>query len=288
MANAIAPGIILRDVETIAEMREVEALQKEVWGIEDLDVVPMTQLVAAKAAGGVLAGAFAGGRMVGFVYGFVGQEAGHVTLHSHMLAVKPEYRNHDLGYKLKLIQRERALASGIRRITWTFDPLQCLNAHFNFAKLGVVSDSYRVNFYGEETSSFLHRIGTDRLWVTWLLDSRRVRERIEGGAKGAPFPAELEAVMPLLRVGPGNEPEAGDPVAAANGELALIEIPGDIQEVQKNSPEMAHKWRETSRWAFTHLISRNYLVEDFYRVSRAGGRIGVYVLRRGRQMEDFE
>ncbi len=83
-----------------------------------------------------------------------------------MLAVRPAYR------KLKLAQRERALAKGIGRITWTFDPLQSLNAHFNFGKLGVVSDVYKVNLYGAQTSSFLHRLGTDRLWVNWLLESR--------------------------------------------------------------------------------------------------------------------
>ena len=51
-------------------MRAVEELQKEVWGIPDLDVVPVTHLVAAKEAGGVLIGAFDGETLVGFVYGF--------------------------------------------------------------------------------------------------------------------------------------------------------------------------------------------------------------------------
>src|SRR5436853_2757225 len=100
-----------------------------------------------------------------------------------MLSVKSAYRNFNLGYKLKLAQRERVLAQGIDRITWTFDPLQSLNAYFNFRKLGVIADAYKINFYGEATSSFLHQIGTDRLWVTWLLDSERVRERLENEKK---------------------------------------------------------------------------------------------------------
>ena len=69
--------------------------------------------------------------------------------------------------QLKQAQRERALTLGIQRITWTFDPLQSKNAHLNFAKLGTVSDRYKPDFYGPETSSLLHRNGTDRLWVTW-------------------------------------------------------------------------------------------------------------------------
>jgi len=81
-----------------------------------------------------------------------------------MLAVLDAYRHLDLGSRLKQAQRERALALGVQEITWTYDPLQSRNAHFNFSKLGVVSDTYKVDFYGPETSSLLHQNGTDRLW----------------------------------------------------------------------------------------------------------------------------
>ena len=85
-----------------------------------------------------------------------------------MLAIKPAFRNHDLGRRLKLAQREHVIAQGIELMTWTFDPLQSLNAYFNFNKLGVLSDRYLLNFYGEDASSFLHRTGTDRLWTSWF------------------------------------------------------------------------------------------------------------------------
>ena len=172
------PEIIVRDIDGQAEMRAVEELQKDVWGLPDLDVVPLTQLVAAQASGGVVIGAYYRDILAGFAYGFVGCEKGHVTHHSHMLAVKPDYRSFNIGYLLKLAQRERVLEQGIQRMTWTFDPLQSVNAYFNFSKLGVVSNQYFVNFYGEDASSFLHRNGTDRLWVTWLLKSREVLERL--------------------------------------------------------------------------------------------------------------
>src|SRR4029077_21247498 len=107
-------------------------------------------------------------------------EAGHLTLHSHMLAVRESYRDLNLGYKLKLAQRDRALAIRVSEITWTFDPLQSRNAHLNFGKLGVISDIYKVDFYGPETSSILHQNGTDRLWVRWPLASRRGRDRLQG------------------------------------------------------------------------------------------------------------
>ena len=194
--------IVVRDIKGQAEMRAVEQLQKEVWGLPDLDVVPLTQLIAAKAAGGVLIGAFDGDLLVGFAYGFIGFEDGRPTHHSHMLAVAPTYRDHNLGYRLKQAQRDVALSQGIIEMTWTFDPLQSLNAYFNFHRLGVVSDRYFVDFYGSDAASFLHRNGTDRLWVTWPLASRRVEERISG------MPSDIIPInaVPLIEVGDGNRP----------------------------------------------------------------------------------
>ncbi|MGH9837805.1 MAG: GNAT family N-acetyltransferase [Blastocatellia bacterium] len=200
MEIAVGAEILIRDIERIPEMRAVELLQKEIWGMADLDVTPLNQIVAAKSVGGILIGAFDGPVLVGFAYGFPGYEDGQPTIHSHLLAVKPEYRNLELGYKLKLQQRAQALARGITRMTWTFDPLQSLNAHFNFGKLGVTAERYEINFYGEETSSFLHRAGTDRLWVSWLLESDRVRQRIEGQAPPGKLPLELAGLQPLVQL----------------------------------------------------------------------------------------
>ena len=97
-----------------------------------------------------------------------------------MLAVRASHRGQNLGYKLKLAQRQRALALGIKEMTWTFDPFRSRNAHLNFHRLGVICDSYREDFYGPQTSSPLHRNGTDRLWVTWHMADPRVEERLKG------------------------------------------------------------------------------------------------------------
>ena len=244
----MSSNISIRQIESFAELRAVEELQKEVWGVPDLDVVPLTHLIAAKAAGGVLLGAFDSDTLVGFVYGFVAEEDGEMAHHSHMLAVKRAYRNFNLGYKLKLAQREEVLAQGINIITWTFDPLQSLNAHFNFTKLGVISERYLINFYGEDAASFLHQFGTDRFWVKWLLTSDRVVHR-------------LNASAPVLEDPP---------------DKLLIEIPGDINAVQQESPELGFEWRLRTRRAFTEAIEAGYAVVDFYR--EAGS--GFYILSR--------
>jgi predicted GNAT superfamily acetyltransferase len=275
-----APSIVIRDIDQLSDFHEVEALQKDVWGCEDLDVVPLTLFAATKEIGAVLIGAYDSASLVGFVYGLPGFENGQATHHSHMLAVKHAYRNHNLGYRLKLAQRDRVMHQGINRITWTFDPLQSLNAYFNFAKLGVVADSYKINFYGETTSSFLHQIGTDRLWVTWLLDSQRVRQRLENDSSKHQPPFELEALSPLVRVSADDAPQRSDLSDSMKPEKLSIEIPGDFNALQNEQPGLAIKWREATRWAFTEAIAAGSLVEDFYRVTRKDREIGVYLLRR--------
>ena len=276
-------SIVIRDARGQAEMRAIEELQKEVWGIPELEVVPTTQLIAAQAAGGILLGAFDGEILAGFAYGFPGYEHGRATHHSHMLAVKPAYRNYNLGRKLKLAQRERVLAQGIEVMTWTFDPLQSLNAYFNFNKLGVISDCYFVNFYGEDAASFLHRNGTDRLWVTWQLASRRVNERLDKTVSAS----EFGAVKPLVELGEDNAPRRYDLDKELLREQIVIEIPADINHLERQSGELALKWREATRRAFTEAIAAGYLVEDFHRLNRGERQFGAYLLSRGKGLGDF-
>ena len=245
-------NISIREIDKLAEMRAVEELQKEVWGIPDLDVVPLTHLVAAKEAGGVLIGAFDGETLVGFVYGFPSYEDEQLAHHSHMLAVKPAYRNFDLGHRLKLAQCDHVLEQGIELITWTFDPLQSLNAHFNFNKLGVIADRYLPDFYGEDAASFLHQTGTDRLWVSWLCSLERVPRNFDVGAT-------------LERVGADESPERGELITDADH--VAIEIPSNIDALPH---ETALKWRAETRWAFIEALNAGYVVESFVRDQKVG------------------
>jgi predicted GNAT superfamily acetyltransferase len=176
----------IREVRGIDELRVVEDMQIEVWGVKEREIVSALTLIPVIAVGGILLGAFDGGTMAGFVFGFPGFEGDERIIHSDMLAVRDSYRDRGLGRTLKLAQRERALAMGIEKITWTFDPIQSRNAHLNFG-LGVIADRYLRDFYFE-TSSPLHAGGTDRLWVTWYLHGlapRDVRERIAIGSRDA-------------------------------------------------------------------------------------------------------
>src|SRR5215217_7965074 len=267
-------NIRIREIDKPAEMRAVEELQKEVWGIPDLDVVPLTHLVAAKEAGGVLIGAFDGDTLVGFVYGFPSFERGQLAHHSHMLAVKTAYRNFDLGRRLKLAQREHVMAQGIDLISWTFDPLQSLNAHFNFSKLGVVADRYLSNFYGEDAASFLHQTGTDRLWVSWFVSSQRVQRKISGGSDEL----NSSAASSLIEIDADDSPRRND---LGDEDRVAIEIPSNIDELQRQNRATARRWREETRSAFTEALMAGYFVESFARETRDEKQIGKYFLRKG-------
>ena len=285
MSDNSQSEIGIRYIVSIEEMGAVEELQREVWACADVDVVPRMMLHPAREVGGVLVGAYHGSQLVGFAFGFVGLERGRVALHSHMLAVKEEYRGRQLGYRLKLAQRERALAEGIALMTWTFDPLQSRNAHLNFARLGVVSDAYHVDYYGDVSTSALHQnIGTDRLWVTWHLDSERVKLKLArqgSGARGEDERAidELEQSQPLVRIGEDGSPQTDRLSKGARGSLVSIEIPGDIDGLQRRDLRLARRWREATRGAFRVAIDAGYVVEDFFRVERHGRRCGAYLLR---------
>jgi predicted GNAT superfamily acetyltransferase len=285
------PAVAIRDLQTFEDLKQVEEVEREVWGLSDLDTTPLTLSIATKEAGSIWVGAFDGAQLVGFAFAFLGTEHGRLIVHSHMLAVREPYRNSRLGYKLKLAQRERALAlhidgGRVNEMTWTFDPLQSRNAHLNFAKLGVVSESYKVDFYGPETSSVLHRNGTDRLWVTWPLASRRVQARLQGKDSRSEVLDALSTLTPLIQFNGDGKPARTDLAAALTRQRIAIEIPSDIGYVERKDPGLAKEWRQQTRWAFTEALLAEFFVAEFCRTVRGQQGPGVYLLEKGK-IEDY-
>jgi predicted GNAT superfamily acetyltransferase len=96
-----------------------------------------------------------------------------------MLAVRDTWRNHGLGRRLKLAQREDALQHGFELLEWTFDPLEIKNAHLNLARLGAIARRYSINHYGYSSSPLQGGLPTDRLVAEWWLKSKRVLNLLE-------------------------------------------------------------------------------------------------------------
>ncbi len=180
-----ADSIVIRRCDGLDELRTCIALQKEVWNFSDADLVPLRMFVVAEKVGGQVLGAFDGSQMVGFALSIPGTRSGHVYLHSHMLAVRPEYRNSGLGRRLKLLQREEALARGIELIEWTFDPLEIKNAYLNIEKLGAIARRYNINQYGITSSPLQGGLPSDRLIAEWWLKSERVEALLADGKNPA-------------------------------------------------------------------------------------------------------
>lgn len=168
--------IEIRSLTEHAEFEEAVALQKTIWGFEELELLPVRLFVVATKVGGQVFGAFDDGRMVAFLLAIPGlKPGGEYYLHSHMMGVLPEYRNAGIGRLLKFKQREEALARGIVLVEWTFDPLEVKNAFFNIERLGAVVRRYVLNQYGT-TSSLLHGgLPTDRCVAEWYLAETRER-----------------------------------------------------------------------------------------------------------------
>jgi predicted GNAT superfamily acetyltransferase len=168
----IAPVTALADFERCVEV------QLAVWGYSDGDLIPKRVFIVADRIGGQVIGAFDRDVMVGFAMALPGYRDRKPYLHSHMLAVLPEYRNAGLGRQLKLAQRDEALARGIDLMEWTFDPLEIKNAHLNIVRLGAIARRYKRDFYGPSTSPLQGGLPTDRLVAEWWLRSARVRRTL--------------------------------------------------------------------------------------------------------------
>lgn len=180
MKEQLGSTIDIRPLTTLEHFERCVVLQLEVWGYSDGDLIPRRVFLVAQKIGGQVLGAFDGDTVVGFAMSLPGYRNGRSYLHSHMLAVLPQYRNHGLGRSLKLAQRGDAIARGFDLMEWTFDPLEIKNAHLNIARLGAIVRRYQPDFYGPSSSPLQGGLPTDRLYAEWWLRSPRVRSVLAG------------------------------------------------------------------------------------------------------------
>jgi predicted GNAT superfamily acetyltransferase len=277
------PELRFRDLHTADEFRQVMDLEQRVWGFTDLnDMVTVPVFTITTKRGAILIGAYdESDRMVGFVYSIVGRRRdGQILQWSHMLGVLPEYRNSGLGRALKLAQRDKALAQGYELIEWTFDPLQALNAHLNFTRLGVVAEEYHRNVYGESTSVLHKGTPTDRLVAQWWIARPHVARRVAASPAAIPV-----ATHEVADAAPVNTTHRGDRwLANADVHLAredrrvVLEIPTGFTEIQRDAPALALDWRMQTREVFEAYFRKGYRAVDFF-LDREQGR-GRYLLAR--------
>jgi predicted GNAT superfamily acetyltransferase len=260
-------AIEIRPIKTEDEYHAVERLQRNIWGMQDIEIIAFETLMTAHKNGGVMLGAFDivenEERMVGFVFGFVGLTAdGRVKHCSQIAGALPGYRDRGVGYALKLKQREIVMAQGIDLITWTFDPLESRNARFNFHKLGATSSVYLRNLYGAMRDELNAGLPSDRFQVEWRITSPRVEARLRGETGVSSASALMAEGVALI-----NPPVAGEPLRPSTKPLVekermLIQIPSDFQSLKAADKNLALEWRLHTRALFEEAFAKGYVVTD--------------------------
>jgi predicted GNAT superfamily acetyltransferase len=242
MTSTEIPEYIIRDCATIEDYAACLEMQRSVWGFEPLDITPLRSFVITRRGGGFTLGAFdRSGKLLGFAHALPAfDEKLKAYYYSQMLAVDPALQNTGIGVKLKLAQREQALKTGIELMTWTFDPLQSRNAYFNLAKLGGVIRNYMVNYYGNQSTSILHRgLDTDRVMIQWWMRSQRVIDAIDGRPGGE----KVEAV---------------------------VELPREIEAIKRRDLDEARRWQLQVRSEFQNRLAEGLSCVGF-ETDRMGG-----------------
>jgi predicted GNAT superfamily acetyltransferase len=268
-----------RDLTTLDEFGQVVELERQIWGPGYVDVVPVSILAVSVHRGGILIGAFDGEQMIGFVYSLPAIKDGKATQWSHMAGVVAGYRSAGLGRTLKLMQRDRTLAMGLDLIEWTYDPLQAMNAHLNFAKLGVVVEEYAENIYGTSTSPLHQGNPTDRFVAEWRIRTPHVERRLAGGGRLTLRTSDLADAPRANRLAlAGGFLESVDVDLSIDVRRMLVEIPMGFTEMLSAAPDLALAWRICTRAIFTTYFDRGYKAVDFL-LDREALR-GAYLLAR--------
>jgi len=243
-------GVEIRSLTELADTRAVNHVITATWG-ESSTLAPEL-LRAFQASGNPPIGAVAGGRVVGYVLGFLGPDEGGIHLHSHMLAVLPEFRGTGVGYALKLAQRAAALDAGIEVARWTFDPLQARNAHFNLVKLGAVADRFHRHFYGDMGDELNRGDRSDRLEARWDLRREPV------------LPTSVTDAWPVLTREPAEPaPRPSEVRPPRRTAAALVEIPPDFRGLRMHHPDLALQWREAVADALESCLAAGMVADGF-------------------------
>ena len=274
--------VVIRPVETHAAYQAIEQVQLKAWGMPPLEVVPGSLLLTAQRHGGLVLGAFTpDDDLIGFVFGFVGRdEHGRIHHHSHQTAVVPAFQHANIGYRLKLAQREHVLQQGIDLITWTFDPLQSRNAYLNIHKLGAICRTYLPDLYGTMPDALNAGLPSDRFEVEWHLASTHVRQRL--GAPIADTLAQLAHVTVLNPV-PPTELDHDRTATLLRKEQVLVEIPANIEALKAANIDHALAWRQHTRVLFASAFAAGYTATDLL---VADGRSYYLLEHLGRPNED--
>lgn len=263
--EAVAPQSVvdIRELSTVLEMQQASELLEMIWESRGSTApVPVNMIRALIHAGHSVTGAFAARRLVGAAVAFRADRGQGVDLHSHVVGVAAEMRGRDVGFALKLHQREWALARGIQSMTWTFDPLIRRNAFFNIGKLGAKPVEYFPNFYGAMNDGINVGDESDRILVRWDLTRAPIRARRSGPS--SLFDSEALRAQ-RYDIGLAVDEYGGPALGVCDAPIVLVRVPSDIEHLRRENPELSAAWRRSLRDVLGGLLSAGAEVTGFDR-----------------------
>ena len=244
----------------LEDFRAVVTLQRAIWGTDGFDPVPLHVFQAMTVRGAVLVGAQHADQMVGFAFAFPAREDGRLFLWSHIAGVHPDFQGRGIGFRLKQMQREWALANDYVEMGWTFDPMQRGNANFNVRLLGAISNNYKLNIYGMMTDTVNYGMQSDRLAVTWLLDDPRVA-RLAAGSPPQALVTSCPEECFLLRMDAQHTLHRND-TTSLTAAAYFAEIPPDLNTLKATNRELAQAWQLALRDALQQAFAAGLWVVD--------------------------
>jgi predicted GNAT superfamily acetyltransferase len=279
--------LLIRELQSHNEFEEIHNLQRAICGISEREAVDPNSLRALAKNGAVILGVFneQTGEMLAFIFDFPGlTEAGHIEQYSYMMGVHPNYRNKGIGFRLKLEERTRIKAQGLDLVRWNLDPLNGAFATLSFKKLGALGRHYEQEIEDFPDGPYENAKSRQGLTLEWWIDSPRVNERLDHRARILSLEQAVAGGATLANQ--AQMTETGLRLTAFNLKLAdpalLIEIPGNLNEVELRNPNFASEWRSGMRDIFGNYLTKGYVVADFFGEFQNGYRRNFYLVRHSR------
>jgi predicted GNAT superfamily acetyltransferase len=253
-------GFSLRRAVAPADFIDCQRLQKLVWGMNQIDIVPVHLLRVFADGGGLVINAYSDRQKpIGTTISFPMRYAGKSVLYSHMTGVLRDYHNKGIGLALKSEQRKFALKEGFDLVCWTYDPLRSQNNWFNLNKLGAVARTYYANYYGNLAARLYRGLDSDRFLAEWWVKSPRVKNRLALKVKTK---QTHSMVLNETKAMNGMRRPWGKPNLRATGQSLRVEIPTHIERLQDEDLSALNRWRKDTRQLCLHYFSRGYVVTE--------------------------
>ncbi len=248
-------SLVISPVTTMDDARAIGSIAIAAWGSGPLDAVPDHMIITiARYSGVVLIGKL-DNVPVTFCLSFLAQDAnGELHHHSHIAATLPAHWGKGYASQIKRAQADAVLAQGIKRMTWTYDPLEVRNARLNLHKLGAVCNTYKPNVYGEMRDAINIGLDTDRFQVDWHLPHSAAAPR-------------FTTTDPIPTLNPVTVNQAGfivppDQYTIPAAKTLRVVVPPSIYDIKTTDLPLGIAWREHTRDVFTTLFSQGYYAVD--------------------------